>query len=58
MLPWVRAPRVFGHTHTCIGSVLCLLFSLFAVDECNFRIDKSTIRIVHKIIQSFQHDVR
>ena len=59
-------PSCFGHTHTCIGSVfslfrshsppvfaLCLLFSLFAVNECNFRIDKSIIRIVVKIIQSY-----
>ena len=47
-------PSCFGHTHSCIGYVLCPLFSLFAVNECNFRIDMSIVRIVHTIIiQSF-----
>ena len=50
---WFERPSCFGHTHTCIGYVLCLLFSLFAVNECNFRIDKSIVRIVHTIIQSY-----
>ena len=36
-----RVPSCFGYSHTCIGSVLCLLFSLFAVNEGTFRNDKS-----------------
>ena len=54
-----EGPSCFRHTHTCIRSVLCILFSLFALNECNFRIDKSSVRIVHRTNRqpSCEHEV-